>query len=377
VSSGRTGQGGKRPGRVRNGLALLGAGAAGGWVGARLGIPAGVLIGALVASSAFRLAGGEPEPWRSSFGSAGRLLFGTVIGAAFGRDVLAPLRGAVLPMLVVTTVIIGVGLILGWALARFASLDIATSLLSSVPGGLPAMVAMADDSHADVTVVTAIHFTRLTTILLLMPALVPVLVASHPAHGAVTALAEPAGLLRTLVTVAGGTAAGWLALRLHVPTGDLIGPILVIGGINLLVAGPGPLPDGFRDVSLLLIGTAVGAQVSRESLRRLRQAALPAAAVIIGLISTGLVLGWGLAKVTTLDVASALLSSVPGGASTMPAIAHDLGGDLRLVAALHLTRQLVIFVLLPPVLTYLLRNTAAEEPSTTGGQRTVSNGKRP
>jgi membrane AbrB-like protein len=140
---------------------------------------------------------------------------------------------------------------------------------------------------------------------------------------------------------------------------------------------PGPLPDGFRDVALLLIGTSVGAQVSRESLNRLRQAALPAAVVIGVLISTGLVLGWGLAKVTTLDMASALLSSVPGGASTMPAIAHDLGGDLRLVAALHLTRQLVIFVLLPSVLTYLLRSTAAEGPSTGGRQRAVSNGKRP
>jgi uncharacterized membrane protein AbrB (regulator of aidB expression) len=73
------------------------------------------------------------------------------------------------------------------------------------------------------------------------------------------------------------------------------------------------------------------------------------------LIVMGLLLGQGLALVAPLDLITALLSSVPGGASTMPAIAHDLGGDMRLVAALHLTRQLVIFILVPSLLGTLLR----------------------
>jgi uncharacterized protein len=342
------------PKRFWQGLALLGTGAAGAWAGERLGIPAGAVIGALLAAGAFRLAGGKPEPWRGWYGRAGRLLFGTVIGAAFGPDVLAPLKSTLLPMVVVTTVIVGTGLLLGWALARFTSLDIATSLLGSVPGGLPAMVAMADESQADATVVTVIHFSRLTTILLIMPALIPLL-AAPGRQTAMVPLVAPAGDVRTLVTLVGGVVAGLMAVRLRVPTGDLIGPILAVGATNLLVAGPGPLAAGFSDVALVLIGTSVGAQMSRESLRLLRQAALPAATVITVLIVVGLGLGWGLAQVTTLDMASALLSSVPGGASTMPAVAYALGGDMRLVAALHLTRQLVIFAVLPSVLSYLLQ----------------------
>jgi hypothetical protein len=107
---------------------------------------------------------------------------------------------------------------------------------------------------------------------------------------------------------------------------------------------------------MLFIGISVGVQMSRQSLRRLRQVAFPAAAMIIVLISAGLLLGWGLAQLTTLDLVSALLSGVPGGASTMPLIAHDVGGDMRLVAALHLMRQLVMLVLVPMVLGYLFRN---------------------
>jgi membrane AbrB-like protein len=105
---------------------------------------------------------------------------------------------------------------------------------------------------------------------------------------------------------------------------------------------------------MLFIGISVGVQMSRESLHMLRQVALPAAAMVVTLIGAGLLLGWGLSQVTPLDLTSALLSGVPGGASTMPLIAHALGGDIRLVAALHLTRQLVMLVVVPPVLGYLL-----------------------
>jgi membrane AbrB-like protein len=96
-----------------------------------------------------------------------------------------------------------------------------------------------------------------------------------------------------------------------------------------------------------------------ESLRKLRQVALPAAGIVVTLIGTGLLLGWGLEVVTSLDPVSALLSGVPGGASTMPIIADELGGDIRLVAALHLARQLVMLVLVPAVIGYFFRREPA------------------
>lgn len=348
------------------GLVLLGVGAAGGWAAVQIGMPAGVVIGALLASGLYRLAGAEPGPWRERYGRLGRLLFGTVIGAAIGSDVLAPLKTALLPMTVLIAVIIGVGLFLGWALGRFSPLDTATGLISAVPGGLPAMAAIADESDADATMVTAIHFSRLITILLVVPALIPLLATASDGGAAVVLLVEPVGVWRTAATLALGLAGGLVAMRLKVPTGDLIGPIVAVGAINLIWAGPGPLADGFRTAAMILIGTAVGTQMSRKSLGQLRHVALPAAAVIVVLIGVGLTLGWGLSRVTSLDLASALLTGVPGGAATMPAVAQELGGDMRLVAALHLMRQLVVFIVVPSVLSYLLRARRMERASATG-----------
>jgi membrane AbrB-like protein len=339
---------------VFRGLALLAAGVAGAWAGKASGVPAGTIVGALLGSGAYRLAGGHTEAWRGRYGKIGRLLLGSVIGAAIGPDVLAPLRTAILPMCVIIVIIISVGLLLGWALSHVTPLDTATALLSSVPGGLPAMVAAAGETDADATIVAAIHFSRLTTILLLVPALIPLLTSGGSTAAVETVAAPTEGVARWIITLALGFGGGFLALRWGVPTGDLVGAIITVGGVNLLLARTVALPADFREAAMLLIGTSVGAEMSKESLRLLRHAAVPAAALIATLIGVGLTLGWGLTQVTPLDLPTALLSCVPGGASTMAAVAHDLGGDLRLVAALHLIRQIVILMLLPPVLTYLL-----------------------
>ena len=375
------------PRSLGQGLALLAVGTGGALVGGGIGIPAGAIVGPLLASGFYRLAVGKSRSrfqagaWRERYGRVGRLLLGTFIGAAFGPDVIAPLKAALLPMIVITAIIVGVGLGLGWALGHFTRLDATTAIISVVPGGLPAMVAMAEESEADATVVAAIHFSRLVTILVAVPALVSLLATTSTgtiseaaiavAAPASTPVIEPVGFWSTVTILAGGLIAGLLALHVGVPAGDMIGPLLAIGGANLLGARLGPLTGDLRQAAMLLIGTAGGAQMSRQSLQRLRQIALPAAVVIVMLIAVGLLLGWGLSRVTPLDLATALLSNIPGGASTMSAVAHDLGGDTRLVAALHLTRQLVVFILVPSVLGYLLRSRhrgriVSQEPASNG-----------
>jgi membrane AbrB-like protein len=343
------------PSKLGQGLVLLAAGATGALAGHALGLPAGAIAGALVTSGLYRLLGGEPGPWRHWFGRAGRLLLGTVIGAAFGPDLLAPLQAALLPMLGLIVAMLAVGLALALLLARFANLDWTTALMSAMPGGLPALTAMAEDVDADATIVASIHFSRLTTILLVVPPLVALLTGFSAQTALVSVPDESVALATSFVTLALGIVGGLLALRVGIPTGDLVGPILVVGGANLLGAELGPLPAGLRYAAMLFVGTAVGAQVSADSLHRLRQVLIPAAAMIATLIGTGLLLGWVLSELTPVDPVTALLCGVPGGASIMPLIVHDLGGDIRLVAALQLVRQMVMLVVIAPAIGYLLR----------------------
>ncbi|MFC2015972.1 AbrB family transcriptional regulator, partial [Chloroflexota bacterium] len=331
-------------------------------------IPAGIMVGALVATGAYQLVVGASGPWQRWYGRAGRLLLGTTIGAAFGTDVIAPLKAALLPMAGLIAAIICVGLILGWILHLITGLDPATAMISTLPGGVPAMCALAEDVGADATIVAAVHFARLTTILLVVPALIASVTGGTARAEIVTLPGDPVGLGLALATLALGLLGGFLALKVRIPTADLVGPMVVVGGFSLLGVRLGPMPAGFQETAVLLIGISVGAQTSRDSLRKLWQVALPAAAMVTVLIAAGLLLGWGLLLVTPLDTVTALLSGVPGGASMMPIIAQDLGGDIRLVAALHLSRQLVMLAVLPAVISYLVHDRWKRRTATTSLQ---------
>ncbi len=51
--------------------------------------------------------------------------------------------------------------------------------------------------------------------------------------------------------------------------------------------------------------------------------------------------GYAIARFSTLDMATGLLSISPGGALDMAILAPDLGGDSAIVALLHVCRQIV------------------------------------
>ena len=61
---------------------------------------------------------------------------------------------------------------------------------------------------------------------------------------------------------------------------------------------------------------------------------------------------------TGLDLATCVIGSAPGGAEQMVLLAGELGGDVRLVAAMHISRQVVLMVGLP----FLLRALAPARP---------------
>jgi membrane AbrB-like protein len=372
------------PGQIVEGSVLLAIGALGALLADRIGMPGGAVVGALLAVGIFYIVRGETGPWQRRFGRVGRLLLGTVVGAAFTADVLAPLKIAVLPMIAVVVTLTGVGLAMGWLLYRSGKVNFATAMVGAVPGGLPAMVGIAADMHADSAVVAAIHVSRLTSILLIVPGVLALLVAGS--HGAVASApaavaAQTIPFWHTMLTLAIGLAAGLLAVRLRVPSGDLIGPILVVGTANVLGAGLGPLADGLLQFALIVIGAGVGTQLSKESLKRLKPVALPAAMVIAMLILTGLLLGWGLSLITPIDLATALVSCAPGGASTLTGIATDLGADMRLVAALQLVRQLVVLLLVPLLVERVLRSkrphgTPAAHPGSSDSQHMLKAPRR-
>ena len=162
---------------------------------------------------------------------------------------------------------------------------------------------------------------------------------------------------RVVLMLAAGLVGALLAMRVKMPGGSLLGAMLAAVAVNLMLPDMPSLPGDVRTLAILLLGTYTGSTMDRRSFARVR-AVLPWHTVAIAvLIAVGFGLGLALhARAPgALSLITAVLSTTPGGASGLTAVAYDLGADARLVASLHSVRLFVVFGVLPLLMKWSLR----------------------
>lgn len=157
---------------LRATVLVLSLAATGGLIGEASGVPAGALLGALVAVSVYNLWTDGAAYLPPLVRDASRALVGTAIGSLATPALLAAL-GVHLPWAILfTLVVILVGLGSAWVLTRLSDVDLPTALLSCSPGGMPEMSALSEDLGARTDIVVGIHVVRKIAALIVVSALV-------------------------------------------------------------------------------------------------------------------------------------------------------------------------------------------------------------
>jgi membrane AbrB-like protein len=140
--------------------------AIGTWVGIRLRLPAGALMGPLIFGVALEEMGLLHLAWPPGVPEVAYLIIGLYVGLLFDR---ASIRraGRLLPCVLCSTV----GLVaacagLGWALAALTPIDGLTAYLATTPGGIDSVAIMALGSGAYAPLVLAIQMLRLFAVVL-------------------------------------------------------------------------------------------------------------------------------------------------------------------------------------------------------------------
>jgi membrane AbrB-like protein len=107
------------------------------------------------------------------------------------------------------------------------------------------------------------------------------------------------------------------------------------------------LPRGAFIAAQAVCGVTLGAYLQSDALKALGDSWLPV--TLVSAVTLGLSMGAGrlLARFTPLDVPTATLGMIAGGASGIVTMADDLGGDDRLVAFMQYMRVLVVVLLTP------------------------------
>lgn len=349
-------------GKIAHILLTLGIGAIGMALARLLRIPGGAFMGAFVVTALVNLLkaplGQPPKLLRT----AGRSVLGLTIGATVTNETVQAVARALLPVSIMIVMLLLLGLGAAWLLQRWMHMPRATALCGTAPGALAAMVSLADDLGGDGAVVASMHLVRLMSIMALVPPFVTALFEPSTAPSlALTASIAPDGLVWRLASIlAIGLAAGLAAERLKIPAGEMLAGMAVAAILNPAWLHLGELPAAMKLFPQWIVGSTMGATVTVSTLRHFKPYALAGGVTTAALIILGLGMGWILAQLTPLDLVTCIVGSSPGGADTMVILASELGADAQLVAAMHVSRMVLIMLFLPLLTRVALGRPAAK-----------------
>ena len=141
----------------------------GGYVGIKLRLPAGALLGAMLAVAFANLAIGFAGEIPREFRTVAQIVVGGILGLSITRDTVAGLKSMWLPVVVLVVCMIGLSLLAGYVLSRITGWDPATAFFASSPGGMTEMTLASMSYGADTPTVALLQLVRMIAIVSFMP----------------------------------------------------------------------------------------------------------------------------------------------------------------------------------------------------------------
>lgn len=336
-------------------------GAAGAYLGHRLPVPAGVLLGTLVAVGAVSVAGpllGLPQvlvpPGATPLL---QVLLGTMVGLRMDRDALRSGLHALVPASLLAVSITAMAVASALLATALTSVDVVTAMFATAPGGLTEMTTTSMAFGADAVGVAALQLARV----LLAIAIVDVLLKSRESKDEGEQQDEEeqddageGGYKEELKDL--GVAAPWAVLGgvvgivSGVPAGGIVGALVGSAAFELVTGRSVPLAR-FRIGVQVLGGVVIGLGVSSSLLGELGRLALAGAVIIPVQMLFWLVASWLLVRLSGYGLSTAALASTPGGISGVIPAAEETDADAVIVTFMHLVRLSTVVVVVPIIVT--------------------------
>ncbi|NIE80539.1 AbrB family transcriptional regulator [Asaia sp. As-1742] len=335
-----------------------------------LGLPAALLIGAMVAAIAVAVSG-RVIPLHRTLPVVAQAVIGQLMAHSLTLGVLREILSQWSIFLGGVFSVIVMSFALGWVLARLRVMPGSTALWGASPGAATAMLLLCVAYGADQRLVAFMVYLRVLLVTLTTSIIAHITSSHRPMpHDASTShasLTSQVGMPETVLHLIGHEAATLWPCLAVIACAVLLArfvrhgaaPLLLsmAGGV-ILQAGFGvhyALPHFLLVPSYMVIGWMVGRRFTRDVMHHVWRT-LPAVTLsTLILIGGCALLSWPLAHIAHVDVLSAYLATSPGGADSIAIIAASTPINMPFVMAMQVARFLSLLVIAPRIATTLAR----------------------
>jgi membrane AbrB-like protein len=325
------------------------------------GLPSSYLFAALLVGLAIALV----RPNRVSLPPiafrASQAVAGVSLGAYVQSDALRAVAGSLVPVLLVSAATLLFSLAAGAVLARTTALDPPTAALGMIAGGASGIVGMSGELGADDRLVAFMQYLRVLVVVVLTPVGIAVFFGGHHSDGA--AAVPSAGTFGAWwewpLTVALAGSGAFLAGRLRITAGVLLGPMVLTAALVLSGAGGGfAVPALLGQTAFALIGLQIGLRFTMSTVRLLGRLTGPVLLSIAGLLVACFGLAAVLAATTPATLLDGYLATTPGGLYAVLAVAYGAGANTTFVVAVQSLRVIAMVLVAPLAVRWALNRSA-------------------
>lgn len=336
----------------------------------RMKVPAGFMVGAFVGVAVLNClteAAWVPNGTRTLV----QVVAGAFVGCSMERSDVRRLRKIAGPVILMLAACLALMLLAGFSIHALSSLDLRTSLMCAVPGGINDTPIVAADMGADAPTVAILQLVRQILGIAVLPAAIAAFDkmrerAGSPDERGASVLTNPDERKKSAQRSAASTVAALSVAGI----GGLLGSATGIAGTTFAFAIVGVLvlklvfdfaciPKQVKKACQMLAGCYLGTLLAPESLAGVPSLVAPIAIVVFFYTANCFLTGKAEQRLFGYGRKEGMLIASPAGASDMALIMDDMGIKNTDVVIMQVVRAVVVMGAFPQVVNLVCFVTSA------------------
>lgn len=347
-------------------------GAVSGYLFFRLKVPGGLLIGSIIGVTVVGILF-EAAYMPYSAKLAAQITAGAYIGCTVNKEDIRRMKQIYKPAFVMLMSYFILNMVLGMAIYMTSNLDLLTSLMCAIPGGISDVPLIAVDMGADVSKVVVMQFVRMSAGIGVFPGLIVALdkkmqskydggfskgkgyenLNNGGESSAQRTTTKEKGIRSFMITIAAASISGTMGKMTGIPSGALLFSMLGVLCLKLLT-DKAYIPFWAKRVAQILSGAYIGCTIGYDDLHELRFLIIPAFTMLVGYMTNSVITGRLLRSLFGFSLKEGMLAATPAGASDMALISADVGIQSPDIIVLHVIRVVFVVAVFPQVINLLV-----------------------